>query len=84
MKNATVVLCLMMVAGPAWAQEAAPGKGSIVPNPDAKVEKVDAPRLPGGKDDCAPTGDKNGANGCTVLKSDRNHYEWPTILDMAQ
>lgn len=54
----------------------APGRGDM---PAAEDMKVTAPRLPGDKDDCVPTGDRNGPNGCTVLKSDRNHYEWPTL-----
>lgn len=86
-KLAIAVLCLGVmvlpaaadVAKPVTAQQSAEGKGDIPANPDAKREKVEAPRLPGAKDDCVPTGDKEGPDGCTVLKSDRNHYEWPSV-----
>ena len=72
------------VAKPVTGQQSAEGKGDIPANPGAKREKVEAPRLPGAKDDCVPTGDKEGPDGCTVLKSDRNHYEWPTLDEGTQ
>ena len=48
---------------------------------DPEPPKYLADRLPGGKGDCVATGDRNGPNGCTVLKQDVNHYEWPTLDD---
>lgn len=54
----------------------APGKGDM---PEAENMKVTAPRVPGGSDDCAATGGAAGPDGCTVLKQDANHYEWPTV-----
>lgn len=55
---------------------AAPGMGDL---PEAENMKVTAPRVPGGSNDCALTGGEAGPDGCTILKQDKNHYEWPTI-----
>ena len=55
-----------------------PGKPIPIPKYDNAVVKP-ADRVPGGKSDCALSGDSRGPDGCTILKQDRNHYEKQTI-----